>query len=722
MADPGEESPDLSERRERTPNRLASEPSPYLRQHACNPVDWFPWGEEAFSRAKNEDRPIFLSIGYSTCHWCHVMERESFSDPEVGRVLNEHFVSIKVDREERPEIDQLYMRVSQALTGTGGWPLTIVMTPDRLPFFAATYLPKESRFGMPGLLEILPCIATVWNEDRDRLTVPAESLAKELSAHPGMPRGRSPGKEAADRAFEELVLSYDRITGGFGPAPRFPMFHLLLFLLWYSKWTNNKKALGMAEQTLISIARGGIHDWIGSGFHRYSTDTRWLLPHFEKMLYDQSLAAMAYTEAFLATGRLEFGEVAMGCLRYLTEEMRSPEGAFYSAEDADCEGEEGKYYLWTRQELAELLDPDQARVAFQVFRISSAGNFPDPASGERCGRNILAMVQTPEEAAKTLGVSPGQVREMLDGVKHTLSAARMRRIRPFRDEKILADWNGLAIGALARAGRVFRSPDCLAAAERAAGFVMTRMRQDDSGLLHRYLGGNAGIPGTAADYASMISGLIDLYLASSDPRHLGQAIELQEYMDTRFLDAKHGGYSTTPEGETDLFARTKEFVDGALPSPNSLAFNNLVRLGYLTGEGEFTRRADSLSRHYGSLLDRSPSSCGMFLAGLTLALCPATQVVIAGSRDDEAALRMLDLLRTSYSPFSLWHFRTAGDAGEELGRLAPFIRNYPVPASGAAAYVCTRHTCRSPVHDREALAAALGLPETTSGKEQEKGG
>jgi hypothetical protein len=717
-----EKSPELREENERTPNRLVREVSPYLLQHAYNPVDWYPWGEEAFARARSEDMPVFLSIGYSTCHWCHVMERESFSDPEVGRILNEHFVCIKVDREERPDIDQIYMRASQALTGTGGWPLTIVMTPDRLPFFAASYLPKESRFGMPGLLDILPRLAAAWKEDRNRIAGSAESLARNLASHPGKLTGRSPGKDTADRAFKELILSYDRITGGFGPAPRFPVFHLHLFLLWYAEWTGNARAREMSEHTLLSMARGGIHDWLGSGFHRYSTDTRWLVPHFEKMLYDQSLAAMAYTEAFLATGRPEFKEVTLGCLDYLTEDMKSAEGAFFSAEDADSEGEEGKYYLWTRKELADLLDPDQARVAFQVFRVSTAGNFMDPASGERSGKNILAMVQTAEEAAKTLGLSPEHVREALDGAKHTLSAARMKRIRPFRDEKILTDWNGLAIGAIARAGRVFQSPGLLEVAERAAGFVMTRMRQDDSGLLHRYREGNAGIPGTAADYANMTSGLIDLYLASFDTRYLGQAIELQEYLDTRFWDKKNGGYFTTPGGKTDLFARTKEFVDGALPSPNSMEFCNLVRLGYLTGEVEYSRRADSLSRVYASFLDRSPSSCGMFLAGLCLALGPATQVIVTGRREDEVALRMLDLLRTKYLPFSLWHFRASGDAGDELVRLAPFIRNYPVPASGAAAYVCTRHSCRSPVHDRGSLATALGLPEATSGVEREKRG
>ncbi|MDD1716371.1 MAG: thioredoxin domain-containing protein [Methanolinea sp.] len=726
MSDPmdenGERSPELRNKNEGTPNRLVREVSPYLLQHAYNPVDWYPWGEEAFSRAKDEEKPIFLSIGYSTCHWCHVMERESFSDPEVGRMLNEHFVCIKVDREERPEIDQLYMRVSQALTGTGGWPLTIVMTPDRLPFFAATYLPKESRFGMPGLLDILPRLAAIWEKDRDRLVSTAEGIAKSLSSQPGKKKGKSPGKDTAGQAFKELLLSYDRITGGFGPAPRFPMFHLHLFLLWYSKWTGNLKAREMAEHTLLSMARGGIHDWLGSGFHRYSTDTRWLVPHFEKMLYDQSMAVMAYTEAFLASGRLEFKDVAMDCLNYMREDMRSPDGAFFSAEDADSEGEEGKYYLWTRQEMADLLDPDQARVAFQVFRISTAGNFLDPASGERSGKNILAMIQTREEAAKTLSLSLDHVRETLEGVKSALSAARMRRIRPFRDEKVLTDWNGLAIGAFARAGRVFQNPDCLDAAERAVDFVMTRMKQDDSGLLHRYRDGTAGIPGMASDYATMTAGLIDLYLASSKPRYLGQAIEFQEILDTRFLDKKNGGYFTAPGEGTDLFTRTKEFVDGALPSPNSVIFNNLVRLGYLTGDVEYTRRADSLSLSYASFLDRSPSSCGMFLAGLVLAISPATQVVISGSPEDKTAIRMLSFLRTQYLPLTTWHFRMAGAAGEELAGLAPFLRKYPVSASGAAAYVCTRHACRSPVADMAALAAALGLPEATPLDGQEKRG
>jgi hypothetical protein len=688
-------------------NRLARESSPYLRQHALDPVEWYPWGDEAFARARDEDRPIFLSIGYSTCHWCHVMEKESFSDREVAEVLNEHFVCIKVDREERPDVDQLYMQASLALAGTGGWPLTIVMTPDRLPFYAATYLPRESRFGLPGLLDILPRLAALWKEDREKVTSSAASLGKALSRR-GIRQGRSTRKGAADRAFQELLLQYDDLTGGFGPAPRFPMPHVHLFLLRYGAWTGTRKAVEVSEKVLRSMARGGIHDQIGGGFHRYSTDIRWLVPHFEKMLYDQALAATAYTEAWQATGAGYLREIAEGCLSYVLRELAAPTGAFYAAQDADSEGEEGKFYLWTREEVEQALPPEHARVAFQVLRVTSAGNFIDPAAGGRTGKNVLSMTSSPEEAARTLNLSPGEARDRWQQAREMLRLAREKRERPFRDEKILTDWNGLAIGAFARAARAFGSPGYLDASMRAAEFLLTRM-WDGGRLQHRYHDGSAGMAGTAHDYAFLINGLIELYLSSPDPHWLEEAIVLEEVFCDRFWDRSRGGYFTADRDAEDLFTRTKEFHDGAIPSPNSMAFANLTLLGNLTGKPAYTRRADHLSRIYSSVLEREPGSCGLFLAAFCQAAGPSAQVVVAGKHDDPDTRAMLHLLQTSYLPFAVWMLKEPGSRGEALAHIAPFTRDYRPIGGKTAAYVCRDFTCSSPVSTVAGLSGLLGF-------------
>ncbi|HOT02615.1 MAG TPA: thioredoxin domain-containing protein [Methanolinea sp.] len=688
-------------------NRLIHEVSPYLQQHAHNPVDWYPWGEEAFFKARAEGKPIFLSIGYSTCHWCHVMEKESFSDRDVAKILNAHFICIKVDREERPDIDQLYMDAAIALTGSGGWPLNLILTPDLHPFFAVTYLPKENRMGMPGLLEVLPRLAEFWKENQEKALESAGHLARAIADNRKTRPGGRVRKDAADRLFQDLLLKYDSLNGGFGPAPKFPMPHLHLFLLRYWKWTGNGKALGMTEKTLLSMARGGIYDHLGGGFHRYSTDARWLVPHFEKMLYDQALAAIAFTEAWLATGNQEYWEVASGCLDYVCSRLMSPGGGFLSAEDADSEGVEGKYYLWKRDEIASLLDAEDARVAFLVFPVSRTGNYPDPHTGLHTGENVLHRTHSENEVARILSLSPREVRARIERVKATLLGAREMRTRPFCDDKILADWNGLAIAALAMAGRASGRRVYLDAAEKAASFILSRMRMDDGGLYHRFRDGSAGIPGLSADYAAMVWGLLELSVATRDPRHLESALLLEDYQDSHFWDKRSGGYFTSQVSATDLFARRKEFSDGAIPSPNSVSFYNLVRLGLLTGEEKYSRRADALSRLYSPLVENGPASCGLFMAGFTLSLGPATRVVVTGKGTDPTFLAMNEFLDRNYLPFTIPVSLEHGKHEELFFRLAPLLALHRFAGEAAVAHVCTRNSCAPPVSSVEDLSARV---------------
>lgn len=691
------------------PNHLVHEVSPYLKQHAYNPVDWYPWGDEAFFRARKEGKPIFLSIGYSTCHWCHVMERESFSDPEVAALLNEHFICIKVDREERPDIDQLYMNACIALTGSGGWPLNMFLTPALHPFYAATYLPKKSRMGMPGLMDILPKLSEFWRENREKAVESAALLARNIaSAHDAL-QGRLVKRSAADQMFGELLSQYDSLHGGFGPAPKFPMPHLHLFLMRYWKWTGSTRALTMSEKTLLSMARGGIYDQLGEGFHRYSTDARWLVPHFEKMLYDQAMAGMAYIEAFLATGNGEFADVARGCMRYILNYLAAPGGGFFSAEDADSEGEEGKYYLWTRAEIDSLLDRDDAKVAFLVFPVSRNGNFVDPFTGGYTGQNILHRTYNQSEAARALKMNREEMGERMERIRSTLLFAREQRIRPFRDEKVLTDWNGLAIAALARVGRGLGSSGFINAAEKAAGFIISRMRMDDGGLYHRSRDGVAGISGLSADYACMITSLLELFIASGTPKYLEEALQLEEYHRDHFWDKKDGGYFSSADYTQDLIFRQKEFRDGAIPSSNSFSFLNLLRLFDLTGEDEYSRRADMLSRIYSHLIDRSPSSYGMFLAVYIPSATPAQRVVVIGKKHDPVFLDMRSLIDNHYLPFTLPLFFDVVESEGILSHIDPSLKGYLQREERTVAYVCTRDSCKRPAYSKKELADILDI-------------
>ncbi|MCX5819628.1 MAG: thioredoxin domain-containing protein [Deltaproteobacteria bacterium] len=689
-------------------NRLKHEKSPYLLQHAENPVDWYPWGEEAFARAKREDKPVFLSIGYSTCHWCHVMAHESFEDEETASLLNEAFVCVKVDREERPDIDGIYMRVCQMMTGGGGWPLTVVMTPERRPFFAATYIPKGNRWGKTGLIELIPQIGRLWRTERERIE---EAAAKTVSVlrQPVSEQGETPGAETLSEAFAELQGQFDEEFGGFGAAPKFPMPHQLLFLLRHGERTGGEEAIRMAGKTLRTMRRGGIFDQLGYGFHRYSTDRQWLVPHFEKMLYDQALCALAATEAFQAgsdSSDREHTRTAREVLEYVLRDLHAPEGGFYAAEDADSEGEEGRFYLWGMDEIRRLLDPEEACFAVEIFGLEEGGNFTDPVTGKRMGLNILHLADSEEEAAEGYGISGEELRRRLDNVRRKLLAARAGRVRPRRDEKILADWNGLMIAALARAACVLEEPRYLAAARVAADFVRTRMQTPDGRLLHRWCGGEPAVTGNLDDYAFMVWGAIELYEAGFAAGDLRTALELQRILTDRFRDPE-GGFFFTPDDGEELLVRLKESHDGAVPSGNAVTLMNLIHLGRMTGDPRLEEEAAALCRAFAESVRRFPSAHAQWLVALEMLAAPSCEVVVTGRREALDTREMIEVVRRCRSPRPVLLLRPAGETAPEIAELAPFTREMGAIGGRAAAYVCQNFSCRRPVTDPQELAAIL---------------
>ncbi len=679
-------------------NRLAGETSPYLLQHAHNPVDWHPWGEEAFEAARRLDKPVFLSIGYSTCHWCHVMERESFEDGDVARLLNLTFVCVKVDREERPDLDRHYMAVCQALTGSGGWPLTIVMTPDKRPFFAGTYFPKARRWGRPGLLDLAPLLGEAWRTRRDEVLRSADGILAALDEGQAGKRSAAEAplsEDVLDEAYGELAADFDAARGGFGSAPKFPMPHQIGFLLRYGKRTGKSEAVAMAAATLAAMRRGGIYDQLGFGFHRYATDAGWLVPHFEKMLYDQALLAEVYAEAAVATGQREFGRTAEEIAKYVLRDLASPEGGFFAAEDADSEGEEGKFYLWTRDELEAVLGPEQARAAARAYGVEDGGNFTEPGN-PRDGRNILH-----------LGGTPGMPAAGAGAVRENLFRARESRVRLFKDTKVLADWNGLMIAALAAVFRLTGEVEYLRAADGAADFVLKRMRTRDGRLLHVHAGGEARIPAFLDDYAFLIRGLIALYEAAFDPGRLEAALALAGRAIELFGDEGEGGFFFA--ADTEAGSRRKEVYDGAVPSGNSVMLMNLLRLGRLTGRQELEDRAASLAAAFSGEVSLHPRAHSEFLRGLDQALGPAQEIVVVGRREAADTRELLAALRGMYLPLSTVLFKPEDEpaGAQALERLVPFTKGMDAGSGRAAAYVCSRGACLRPVRTPAELREAL---------------
>jgi len=688
-------------------NHLSDSKSPYLLQHANNPVDWYPWGEEAFARAKKEDKPIFLSIGYATCHWCHVMEHESFEDETVARLMNEAFINIKVDREERPDIDQVYMSVCQMLTGGGGWPLTIIMTPDKEPFYAATYIPKESRYGRIGMVDLIPRIRQLWDSDRDKISATSRQILAGLEKMDTRSAGASLDEKVVDDAFTQLAGRYDATHGGFGSAPKFPSPQNLVFLTRYWSRTGNTSALQMVDHTLEQLRQGGVYDQIGFGFHRYSTDAEWLVPHFEKMLYDQAMLTTAYTEAWLATRNPVFERTVREIVAYVLRDMTSPEGAFYSAEDADSEGEEGLFYLWTLAEFEEILGKDDAAFAAAVWNLSADGNYTDEVKGSRTGLNIPHLTNSTAAAAGTLNMTQEEFEQRLQQIRTRLFDVREKRVHPLKDDKVLADWNGLMAAALASAGRVFNEPEWIRAAERATSFVLDEMHTPKGRMLHRYRDGDASIPAFLDDYVFMTTAMLELYEATFDPKYLEQALELQQQTLELFWDKNRGGFFFTAADNEELLVRQKEVYDGAIPSGNSMAADNFVRLARLTGDNEHLQVADHIFAAFAGEAGRLPSAHCQLMIALQRGAGSSLEVVIAGDRGTADTAALIATVREMYLPHAAVLLVPPGQAGAAIRKLAPFAKAYEPVEGKAAAYVCQDFSCQLPTTDPEKLGRLL---------------
>jgi len=691
-------------------NRLGAEKSPYLLQHAANPVDWYPWGEEAFDRAAREDRPVFLSIGYATCHWCHVMAHESFEDEEVARVLNQHFISIKLDREERPDIDHLYMSVCQAFIGRGGWPLTVFMTPEKKPFFAGTYYPRRRRLGLPGFLDIVEGIASMWRTRRAELVKAGEDVAAALNAPVSQDAAQAlPGLQTLKRAYVELRSSFDPQWGGFGAPPKFPSPHQLSFLLRWGRRSGDPAARDMVRRTLDAMRNGGIFDQIGFGFHRYSVDEKWLVPHFEKMLYDQATLTLAYTEGFQALGDRRFRAVVHEVAEYVLRDLTAPEGGFYCAEDADTEGCEGVFYLWTPGQIRSALGAEDARLCCRFFGISDQGNF-------EAGLSVPHIPVPLDEFARREGLDPDGLGRRLDVCRRRLLSERERRERPLLDDKILASWNGLMIAALARAGQVFAEPGWVEAGKRAARFCLSRLMTDAGRLRRRFRDGDIRYEGCLDDYAFFVWGLIELYEASFDAGFLRQAVALTDVMLEDFWDPGEGDLFFSSGRSGDLIARPKDVQDGAMPSGTSVAALNLLRLARMTGRSGFEDHAGRVLQAGASQLDSAPAGSTHMLAAVDFILGPAHEIVLVGPRGAAGVESFLDVLHRTFAPNKVVLFKDTASEGGSVAEISPFAGSMGMLDGAPAVYLCQGFMCGSPTTDPQVLARELnagleGTPE-----------
>ncbi len=701
----------------RKPNRLIHEKSPYLLMHAHNPVDWYPWGEEAFERARRESKPIFLSVGYSTCHWCHVMERESFENPEIAALLNQHFVSIKVDREERPDVDRVYMTFVQASTGSGGWPMSVFLTPDLKPFFGGTYWPPEDRYGRPGFGRILKSVAETWQKEPERVVHHAgevtEYLAQAVAAR--APSGGLLSASALDAAYRQIKSNYDPASGGFGGAPKFPRPVVFNFLLRTYARGGEPDALAMTLHTLRRMAAGGVHDHLGGGFHRYSVDAEWRVPHFEKMLYDQAQLAVSYVEAFQITHDAFFAATARDILDYVLRDLGGPEGGFYAAEDADSLIEEGKpergegaFYVWTAEEVERILGPETAEVFNFCYGVEPHGNVRDDPQGEFRGKNILFVARTPEEAVRRFGRPAIEIEAALREARVKLFEARRRRPRPSLDDKILTSWNGLMLSALARAAQGLDEPKYLSAAENAAAFVRAKLYDEKTGTLRRrYRAGEAAIHGFLEDYALLIQGLLDLYEASFDLAHLHWAARLEEKQDELFWDEKGGGYFSTASESSDMLIRMRDSYDGAEPSGNSVAALNLLRLARMTGREEWRARAERTLAAFAPQLEQAPETLPQMAVALAFALSKPCEIILVGDRDSAEGQSLLREIHSRFIPNKILLGVNGPEERRELSQWLPFVENLTPLDMKATAYVCENYVCHLPTSDPEELARRL---------------
>jgi uncharacterized protein YyaL (SSP411 family) len=677
-------------------NRLAHETSPYLLQHAGNPVDWYAWGDEALARAKHEQKPIFLSIGYSACHWCHVMERESFENEETAALMNRLFVNIKVDREERPDIDEIYMKAVTALTGSGGWPMSVFLTPDLQPFFGGTYFPPVRRWGRPSFPDVLISLSEAWEKQREEVFAQAEQLTSAIKQEAEADLRGELAADILDRAAAQLLESFDPNWGGFGGAPKFPHSGDIRALLRSAARTNDADALHAATHTLDRMAAGGIFDQLGGGFHRYSTDEKWCIPHFEKMLYDNALLVPAYLEAHLVTGKPEYAEVAAQTCDWVLREMITPEGGFASAQDADSEGEEGRFFAWTPEQIEAVLGAEAGARVATYYDVTPHGNFED-------GKSALWRPEPLRDVAKRLRIDEAVLRDTVAAARAPLFEARDRRVHPQTDDKVLAAWNGLMLSALAQAYQVLETPGYLAAAQRAARYVLTGMRQPDGRLFATARGGRAHLNACLDDYVFMIQGLIDLYESDFDATWLREAFALCDVVETRFADREHGGYTTTGEGHETLIARTKNVHDGALPSGTGVQALNLLRLAELGSRAELRDQAHTVIRAQAALVNRHPRLFSQLLLAVDFAECGPREVVISGELGDAPTGELLRAVRRAFVPqrvVALAH------SGADTA-LLPLTSGRTPSTPEAKAYVCRNFVCKAPVTDARSLVSAL---------------
>ncbi len=715
------------------PNRLINETSPYLLQHAYNPVDWYPWGPEAFARARAEDRPILLSVGYSACHWCHVMAHESFEDPETAALMNELFINIKVDREERPDVDAIYMEAVQAMTGHGGWPMTVFLTPDGKPFYGGTYFPPEPRYNMPSFRQLLLAIADAWRHRRRELLAAGDRLADALSRSAVLrPADTRITADLLDRAAARLLRGFDRVDGGFGGAPKFPQPMNLDFLLQHYLRTRDRAALDAVTFTLTKMANGGIYDQLGGGFHRYSTDAEWLVPHFEKMLYDNAQLARTYLHAWQITGEPLFRRVVEETLDYVLREMTSPEGAFYSTQDADSEGEEGKFFLWRPEEIMALLGKEDGRLFCGYFGVTPRGNFREGGPGA----NILHIPRELSVVAADLDVTPERLLQAVERGRKILFEARERRVHPGRDDKILAEWNGLMLHAFAEAGAALDRPDYITAAVRAAEFVLERMSESANQrigesanerigesrvggsanledryspfairLFRTYNDGRARLNGYLEDYAAVALGLIALYQATFELRWLRAAADLAETILAQFRDPAGPGFFQTSDDHEKLIVRRKDFVDNAVPSGNSLAAELFLRLAVLLDRPAYVEHATGIMALMADALSEQPIAFGRLLCATDLYLNPGVEVAIIGDPAAADTRALLAEVRRRFLPNSVLALAAPGD--EAAAAFVPLLAGRGLVDGKAAAYVCRHYACRLPVTEADALREQL---------------
>jgi len=695
---------------QRPENRLARETSPYLLQHARNPVDWYPWGREALDRARSEDRPILVSIGYSACHWCHVMERESFEDEKTARIMNENFVCIKVDREEHPDVDMIYMNAVQIMTGSGGWPLNVFLTPSLKPFYGGTYFPPAERHGMPPFRAVLERVAKTYREQRGRVEASGDQIAGYIAQ---MGRVTESTEPLADHlladALTDLKVRFDDRFGGWGAPPKFPNAAGISLLLRLHRRHRDPEALRMAEVTLEKMARGGIFDQLGGGFHRYSTDARWLVPHFEKMLYDNALLVAAYLEGFQVTGKLLFARVARECLDYVGREMTSPEGGFYSAQDADSEGVEGKYYVWTPEEVKEAAGEEAGRAFCAFYGVQPGGNW------ER--RSILHVPGEPDGAARELGIPAARLETLLDAARSALLARRGARVRPGLDDKTLCAWNALMISAFARGHQVLEESRYLDRARKAADFLLREMRGPDGTLRRTYRGGVARLDGCLDDHAFLAAALIDLYESDFNPAWIREARGLVDRMIARFWDEADGGLFFTSDGREDLITRSKSGYDGALPSGNSVAALTLFRLARLTGEEGYAARAAKILRAYRDPIAQMPAGSGAMLCALDFYMDTVREVAVVGPGDSPGTRSMLRTVRRLFVPNKVVAFRDdAAGSDDERTKEVPLLEGKAAPRGETTAYVCENFHCKAPTTDAGTLKEMLiGVPPEPGG-------